>query len=168
MSKIKAVNFRSFKRKVSIYRSTFRKFINLLVKDTPRGIDRLTPKIEVEVWKEVDCLTCANCCKTMTPTYNTKDIKRIARHIKMTPEVFSKKYLRKDRDGDFVNKTQPCPFLNLKDNKCSIYTVRPDDCRGFPHLSKKKFVEYAHVHKQNIDLCPATFKMIEKMYEHYQ
>ena len=27
---------------------------------------------------------------------------------------------------------------------------------------KEKWSEYAHVHKQNIDYCPATFKMVEK------
>jgi Fe-S-cluster containining protein len=57
--------------------------------------------------------------------------------------------------------------LNLTDNKCSIYEVRPADCAGFPHLTKKKWIDYAHVHKQNIDYCPATFKMIEKIKAHF-
>jgi Fe-S-cluster containining protein len=46
---------------------------------------------------------------------------------------------------------------------CSIYEVRPADCSGFPHLAKRKMTEYMHVHKQNVDLCPATYKMVEKM-----
>ena len=62
-----------------------------------------------------------------------------------------------------MNTSNPCQFLNLEDNKCSIYEVRPVDCAGFPHLSKKKKVDYIHVHKQNIEYCPATFKMVEKM-----
>ena len=62
-----------------------------------------------------------------------------------------------------VNVNQPCQFLNLENNMCSIYAIRPVDCSGFPHLSKKKWIEYAHVHKQNIDYCPATLKMVEKM-----
>ena len=48
---------------------------------------------------------------------------------------------------------------------CNIYAVRPDDCAGFPHIKKRKFEDYAHVHKQNIDYCPATFKMVEKLVE---
>jgi translation initiation factor 2 alpha subunit (eIF-2alpha) len=31
----------------------------------------------------------------------------------------------------------------------------------------EKWVEYAHVHKQNIDYCPATFKMVEKLVERF-
>jgi hypothetical protein len=62
-----------------------------------------------------------------------------------------------------MNVKQPCQFLDLKTNMCSIYEVRPADCAGFPHLSKKKAVDYMHVHKQNIEYCPATFKMVEKL-----
>src|SRR5699024_8321459 len=76
-------------------------------------------------------------------------------------------WLRKDRNKDLVNKTEPCQFLNLADNKCSIYEIRPADCAGFPHLSKRKWTEYAHVHLQNIDYCPATFKMVDKLMVHY-
>lgn len=48
---------------------------------------------------------------------------------------------------------------------CSIYEFRPADCAGFPYLKKKKMVEYMHVHQQNINHCPATYKMVEKMME---
>lgn len=159
------VNFRSFSKKLSLYRKTFRSFLNKTEKNPPRGIDKLTPVIEKEVWKEIDCLSCANCCKKMTPTFTVQDLKRISAHFKQTPEEFRKKWLVKDRNKDLVNKTQPCQFLNLKDNKCSIYAIRPVDCSGFPHLAKKKWSEYAYVHKQNIDYCPATYKMVEKMME---
>lgn len=159
------VNFRSFRKKLSYYRKSFRSFLNKTEKNPPRGIDKLTPVIEKEVWQEIDCLSCANCCKKMTPTFTPQDLKRISAHFNETPEAFRKKWLVKDRNKDLVNKTQPCQFLNLKDNKCSIYAIRPVDCAGFPHLSKKKWSEYAHVHKQNIDYCPATFRMVEKMME---
>jgi len=159
------VNFRSFRRKLSIHRKSFRSFLNKSEKNPPKAVDKLTPVIEKEVWKEIDCLSCANCCKKMTPTFTEKDLKRISAHFKQTPEAFRKKWLVKDKNKDLVNKTQPCQFLNLKDNKCSIYAIRPEDCAGFPHLSKKKWIEYAHVHKQNIDYCPATYKMVEKMIE---
>lgn len=159
------VNFRSFRRKLSIHRKSFRSFLNKSEKNPPKAVDKLTPVIEKEVWKEIDCLSCANCCKKMTPTFTEKDLKRISAHFKQTPEAFRKQWLVKDKNKDLVNKTQPCQFLNLKDNKCSIYAIRPEDCAGFPHLSKKKWIEYAHVHKQNIDYCPATYKMVEKMIE---
>jgi len=161
---MQAVNLRSFKQKARHHKKTFRQFLTKIEKHPPRGLDTLTAALEPQVWKEVDCLTCANCCKTMTPTYTKTDIKRIAAHFKVTPKAFSDKWLKYDKkDNDWQNKTEPCQFLNLKDNKCSIYEVRPADCAGFPHLPKKKMVEYMHVHKQNIEFCPATYKLVEKM-----
>ncbi len=158
------VNLRSFRQKVRHRKRSMRTFLTKLEKNPPRGLDKMTAAVEGEVWKEVDCLTCANCCKTMSPTYTPKDIKRIAAHLKMTADEFKKKYLYKERStGDWLNTQQPCQFLNLKDNKCSIYAIRPVDCAGFPHLPKRRMVDYMHVHKQNVEYCPATFKMVEKM-----
>lgn len=159
----KLFTYLSFRRKLVKNRKAFRSFLTKSEKNPPKGIDKLTQQIEPEVWQEVECLTCANCCKKMTPTFTAKDLKRISAHFQMTPEAFKEKWLEKDKNKDWVNVNQPCQFLNLKDNKCSIYEIRPEDCAGFPHLSKRKWEQYAHVHKQNIDYCPATFKMVEKM-----
>ncbi|MBL0146230.1 MAG: YkgJ family cysteine cluster protein [Chitinophagaceae bacterium] len=100
----------------------------------------------------------------MTPTYTTEDIKRISAHFGQTPKQFKDQWLKFDKkEKDWQNKIQPCQFLNLRDHKCSIYEIRPLDCSGFPHLPKKKMVDYIHVHKQNIEYCPATYAMVEKM-----
>jgi Fe-S-cluster containining protein len=126
-------------------------------------MDALAKKIDAEVWQDIDCLTCANCCKTMTPTFTKADIKRISGFLKMTSKEFYDKWLEKDTDnGDIVNKKQPCQFLN-KDNKCSIYEVRPADCSGFPHFKKKDILDYTHVFNENLHRCPATLKWVEKM-----
>ena len=162
---MQTVNLRSFRQKVRFHKKGLKNFLTRLGKNPPPGLHKLVVTLEKEVWEDVDCLSCANCCKTMSPTYTQADIKRISKHLNQTTEEFTKKYLRKDRVGDMLNKTEPCQFLNLKDNKCSIYAVRPLDCSGFPHLHKKKMVDYLHVHKQNIECCPATYKLVEKMQE---
>ena len=160
------VNLRSFKQKVRHNGKQLKSFLRKIEKNTPKGLDQLTQKISPLVWKEIDCLSCANCCKTMSPTFTPTDIKRISSHFEMTPAAFKEKYLEYDKkDKDWLNKLQPCQFLNLKTNKCNIYDIRPADCAGFPHLTKRKMTEYMHVHKQNIELCPATYKMVEKMQE---
>ena len=77
-----------------------------------------------------------------------------------------RKWLKKERGtGKWLNKTTPCQFLDQETNMCHVYEVRPADCAGFPHLTKKRMLDYIHIHKQNLDECPATFKMIEKMNE---
>ncbi|MGZ8553744.1 MAG: YkgJ family cysteine cluster protein [Chitinophagaceae bacterium] len=164
MNEMKPVNLRSFKKKVSHTKRSFRKFLTKLEKTPPKGLTNLTIALEREVWQEVDCLSCANCCKTMTPTFNKADLKRISAHFGQTVEEFQKQWLYKERkkDGDWLNKKQPCQFLNLQDNKCSIYAIRPADCAGFPHLPRK-LKDYVHVHKQNLEYCPATYRLVEKM-----
>lgn len=166
MSKIPPVNLRSFKAKARHAKTGMRRYLSRLDKKAPRGLDARIATLEKEVWKEVDCLSCANCCKTMTPTYNPKDLKRISAHFNLTVDEFKAKYLKQERGGDrdWMNKVEPCQFLNLKDNKCSIYPIRPDDCAGFPHLSKK-FKDFVHIHKQNVEYCPATYRLVEKMME---
>lgn len=164
MKKPAPVNLRSFRSKVRVRRASMRRFLTKLEKEKPRGLTSKILHWEKEVWANTDCLSCANCCKTMTPTYTPRDLKRIAKHFKMSVTDFKKKWLKQERGGDrdWMNRDTPCPFLNLKDNKCSIYAIRPVDCAGFPHLSKK-FSDFVHVHKQNVDSCPATFALVEKM-----
>jgi Fe-S-cluster containining protein len=162
---MQAINLRTFKKKVKLNGRSLKRFLTKIEKATPRGLDGITAKLNPEVWKEIDCLSCANCCKTMTPTYTKQDIIRIAAHFNETPQEFKDKWLKLDKEGDWLNKKEPCQFLNLKDNKCSIYAIRPADCAGFPHLPRKRMVDYMHVHKQNIEYCPATYRLVEKMME---
>jgi uncharacterized protein len=160
------MNKRSFTAKVRHHKKAMRSFLNKVQKKDSPHLDALVEEISVEVWKEIECLSCANCCKVMTPTFTKEDIKRIAGHFSLTPTVFKETYLKYEKkDKDWQNKTQPCQWLDLSTNMCSIYEVRPADCAGFPHLTKKKVSEYVHVHKQNVEYCPATYRMVEKMME---
>ena len=163
------VNLFSFRKKVSLYKKYFNKYLRRVEKLKPAGLDDLAEQLNEEVWQEVDCLSCANCCKTMTPTFTYKDIRRIAKHLDMRPKDFKERWLKYEKkDKDWVNVKQPCQFLDLTTNMCSIYEVRPDDCAKFPHLTKKKMIDFIHVHQQNIAYCPATYKMVEKMMEKIQ
>ncbi|MBS1947682.1 MAG: YkgJ family cysteine cluster protein [Bacteroidetes bacterium] len=157
------VNLRSFKQITRHNKTRLRRFLTKLEKNLPRGLDTFKLAADKEVWKETNCLDCANCCKTMSPTYTKKDIARIAAFLGMNEKSFKEKWLYKDRAGDWLNKQQPCQFLDLKTNMCTIYKARPADCAGFPHHTKKKMTEYMHVYKQNIEFCPATYRLTEKL-----
>ena len=163
MTKRILFNLRSFRQKARHHKRSFRRFLTKFENNLPRNADEITARIEKEVWQEVNCISCANCCKVMSPTYTAADIRRIAAHKEMTTDEFKKKWLHKDRNGDWMNKSTPCQFLDLSTNMCSIYDVRPADCAGFPHLAKKRVKDYIHVHKQNIEFCPATYLLIEKL-----
>lgn len=159
------MNLKSFRAKAKRNKPALAKFLKKFDKKfIPQMHCKITLPANAEVWKTVDCLNCANCCKTMTPTYTPADLKRIAAHLKMSVPDIKSKWLMQDADnGDWVNTTQPCQWLNLKDNKCSIYEVRPLDCSGFPHHTKKRFDNYNHVYEENLDKCPATYALVEKI-----
>jgi uncharacterized protein len=157
------INLRRFRKKVAENKSAFRRFLTRLEKNPPRGLDKLAVESDLDMWKVTDCLSCANCCKTMSPTYTKQDLIRISAHVGMTTDQFKAKYLYKDNQGDWINKKQPCQFLNPDDNKCSIYAIRPRDCAGFPHHTRRRMIDYMHVFKQNIEYCPATYRVVEVM-----
>jgi len=158
------ISLKLFKLRVRRRKTALRSFLTKLEKNPPKKLDEITATVEKELWKEIDCLSCANCCKTMSPTFTPKDIKRISAHLHMTPAAFKEKWLYLDkRENDWMNKSQPCQFLDLSTNKCSIYEVRPADCAGFPHHTKRRMIDYMHVYKQNVEYCPATYKMVERM-----
>jgi Fe-S-cluster containining protein len=158
-------SLRTMRNKMKTNKSVLKRFLTKLEKNPPRGLDTIAVKTDMEVWQETDCLACANCCKTMTPTFTKTDILRISDHLGMTGDDFIKKYLYKDKEGDWLNRKEPCQFLNLQDNKCSIYEVRPRDCAGFPHHTRRRMIDYMHVFKQNVEYCPATYRLVERMKE---
>jgi Fe-S-cluster containining protein len=164
MKKPSSTLLRCFRAKARHHKTAYKRFLSRLEKKPLRGTQQLVFQIEKEVWAETDCLSCANCCKTMTPTYTPADLRRIAHHFGMTVDAVKKKWLKQERGGDrdWINRSTPCQFLNTQTNKCSIYAIRPLDCSGFPHLGRK-FLDFAHIHKQNLDSCPATFSLVEKL-----
>ena len=89
------------------------------------------------VFKELDCLECANCCKTTSPIFLQEDIGRISSYLKIKVGHFISKYLEMDEDGDFVLQKAPCVFL-AEDNKCKVYDVRPKACSEYPHTNRNE------------------------------
>jgi len=139
-----------------------RKFLEGLKKKPPNNLDYIVQDAHEEVFEAIDCLGCANCCKTTGPLYTEKDIERIARHLRMKPADFEAKFLRTDEDNDKVLQHLPCFFLN-DDNTCSIYDVRPKACREYPHTDRKKIYQINNLMIKNTVICPAAYEFVESM-----
>lgn len=130
------------------------------------AIDHYSRSLDKEAYTQIDCLQCANCCRTMTPTYRPSDIKRIASNFEMTTREFKDTFLKQNEDDkDWVNNNtgSPCHFLDLKNNFCTIYEIRPIDCAGFPHTQRRDFLLHNKAHKQNILYCPITYHVVQGM-----
>jgi uncharacterized protein len=137
-----------------------------LKKKKPKNLDEIVHQIHNEVWEEVDCLTCANCCKTLGPRLTNLDIERMGKALKLKTNQVIEKYLRIDEDGDLVFKMMPCPFL-LDDNYCLIYMARPKACREYPHTDRKKIIQVLNETAKNTFTCPAVFEVVERLKEKY-
>ncbi len=157
------VNLRSFKNLVSRNKKRLRSFLFRMERKAPRNLHLVTLQANELAWAKTDCMDCANCCKTMSPTYSQKDITRISKYLGMSRKSFTDKWLYKDNTGDWINKKQPCQFLDMKTNLCGIYEVRPRDCAGFPYHGTKKIKDYGHMYRQNVEFCPATNRLVEIM-----
>lgn len=139
-----------------------RKFLSQLKKKDARKVDSAFHAVHQEVFESMDCLACANCCKTTSPIFYQNDIERVAKALRMKPGDFIEKYLRVDEDNDYVLKSSPCPFLG-SDNYCRVYDDRPKACREYPHTDRKKMVQITELTFRNTMVCPAVYEMIERL-----
>lgn len=138
-----------------------KKLSKQLQKSKPKELDNQFHTLHDEVFKSVDCLKCANCCKTTSPIFRDVDIKRIAQHLRISEANFIEKNLKLDEDNDYVLKSSPCLFLQ-NDNTCSIYEVRPKACREYPHTDRKNMFQILDLSYKNSLICPAVARIFEK------
>ena len=138
------------------------RFFKSINKKKIRDLDNKVHDLHDEVFKKIDCLECANCCKSLGPRITDKDIERISKFLKIKSQVFINQHLIIDEEGDYVFKSMPCPFL-LPDNYCSIYEVRPKACREYPHTDRPKFLQIAKLTVLNSETCPAVYEILERL-----
>lgn len=137
-----------------------KELINRLKKSKPKKLDDVVHQLHDEVFDKIDCLACANCCKTTSPMFYERDIDRLSKHLKIKPSDFITQYLQIDEDGDYVLTTAPCPFLDYE-NYCTVYESRPTACREYPHTNRKRFYQILDLSLKNTEICPAVVDVFE-------
>jgi Fe-S-cluster containining protein len=142
-------------------------FLEKLRRRKPKNLDDVVHQFHYETFDHIDCLECANCCKTTSPIVIDRDIDRIAKHLKMRPSQMIEQYLQLDNDGDYVFRETPCPFL-MPDNYCMIYEVRPRACREYPHTDRVRFHQILKLTWRNTLVCPAVLEIVEELKEKYK
>ena len=134
---------------------SIKKVLTRLRKMRKGDVDKKVHHLHQEAFTKIDCLECANCCKTTGPLFTQKDIDSIAGNLRLTSNAFIKKYLRIDEDNDYVLQSVPCPFLG-KDNYCTIYEFRPKACQEYPHTDRVNQLGILKLTEKNISICPAV------------
>ena len=143
-----------------------KKLFAKLKKTRPAKLDDTFHDLHDEAFEHIDCLKCANCCKTTSPIFYDRDIDRLAKHLRIKPSQLVEKYLHIDGDGDYVLNSAPCPFLD-SENYCTVYESRPTACREYPHTNRKNMYQILDLTLRNTYVCPAVFEVVEKIKKQY-
>jgi len=139
-----------------------KKLFEKLKKIKPKNLDEVFEKHHDKAFETIDCLTCANCCKTTSPIFTPRDIERLSKRFKLKIAVFIERYLHLDQDNDYVLNAAPCPFLDAE-NYCLVYEDRPNACREYPHTNRKKMYQILDLTFKNTFVCPAVYQVVEEV-----
>lgn len=136
----------------------FRAFLQQEVE--PERLDAVVHALNREVAARIDCTACGNCCREIYPHFDPPDVTRLASGLGVS-EGELRRSLRPEDDGTLVFCTQPCPLL--KENKCTAYEHRPNDCRLYPHLDQEDFFGLSIGIIENYGTCPIIFNVYGRL-----
>ena len=139
-----------------------KKLLQRLKKQKPKDLDKTINELHDQAFEVIDCLECANCCKSISPSVQDNDIQKIAKTLKIKPSAVVSKYMLLDDENDYVMNTAPCPFL-MSDNCCEVYTSRPLACKGYPHTDRNKMSQILDLTLKNTMICPAVAYIFEEL-----
>ena len=125
-------------------------------------LDARVREITDDVWSQIDCTTCANCCRAYTTSVDDVDIARLAKRLEITTAEFGKRYIDGVIDGEKQLISKPCVFLG-DDNRCTVYDDRPKVCRDFPYLHKEDFVFRLLMMIENTSACPIVYNVWDRL-----
>jgi Fe-S-cluster containining protein len=89
-----------------------------------------------------DCSLCNLCCIDGILHLDESDIKKISKHLKISPKSLVEHYTNYNLKTGEIKINMPCSFL--KNNKCIIYQVRPEICRDYPVFVQNNDIVYVY------------------------
>ena len=116
-------------------------------------------RLSKPVTTQIDCTTCANCCRVLAPPLDQGDIQRLAQALGMSISSLQQTYLRQEDPGQW-ELPAPCPLLD--GNLCHVYDARPKPCRDYPHLHND-FRAHSMARIGDASICPIVFNVIQRM-----
>ncbi len=126
-------------------------------------VERKLKAIAQNVEKEIDCLECANCCRTATARLIDRDIDKVAKAAGMKRDRFLRECTEiSEEEGRILKRTEAgCIFLN--GNECLVYEGRPASCEDFPHLVRGpgSLMHRMWAMPERATYCPITYNTLE-------
>jgi uncharacterized protein len=123
-------------------------------------------RVAEEIESQIDCRSCANCCKVAETDVTRRDIARLARYLGVTEQAFIEEYTTtsafEQKEPILRRRDNGCIFLD--GNDCTIYDARPDTCRDFPHLIRGagSFESRMWQMVDRATYCPIVYNSLEQ------
>lgn len=160
-------HYQNMLSKARLEAADLRKRLKVLAsrKGLQKEVLRQAHRLHEEVFGEIDCLECANCCRELGPRILSPDIAPLAKALGLPPRQFEEEWIRLDEDGDKILKALPCPFLDGQ--VCAMYHDRPRSCRDYPHTADRDI--HKRLHRLGLDLsyCPAAWQIARQLLTHF-
>ena len=139
----------------------FRQFLRYRLPWSDCRLDDFVHVIARKVEAGIDCTQCANCCRVLEVSLDTEDLLRLADHLKRNAEQIDADYGGRGTLCERAFAESPCAFLC--ENRCSVYSVRPRDCRDYPHLGKPQFRDRMWQLLNHAEDCPIVFNTLQRL-----
>jgi Fe-S-cluster containining protein len=116
-----------------------------------------------------NCVRCpAYCCSYPRIPVTSSDVRRLARHLNLSPETVARKFTKKgEEDGEVILRHQPdktygtiCRFLDLETRRCTVYEARPAICREYPGTCRCGYYDFLSFERrvqEDPDWVPSTW-----------
>jgi len=127
-------------------------------------LDALVEEIAAEVVPQIDCTGCANCCRRLGLGLTPQDISAMARALHVSgAQVIARDvdFETARREGEWgMMRCSPCPLL--RNNRCTIYSYRPQACQIYPGLTPE-FLWSMDVVLEGARTCPIIFNVLGRL-----
>jgi uncharacterized protein len=132
-----------------------------------RHSDRRLRRFGEDIEAEIDCTQCANCCRVSEVGITDRDIDKLAKFIGVTREEFLRDSTQRDEANDLILKKTDAGCIFLKDNLCTVYEARPQNCANFPHLVRGTGSIASRMWQlvDRAEYCPIVYNWMEKVKE---
>jgi Fe-S-cluster containining protein len=132
-----------------------------------RHSDRRLRRFGEDIEAQIDCTTCANCCRVSEVEITDRDVDKLAKFLGMTREEFIRDSTQQSESGELILKRTESGCVFLEDNLCSVYEARPQNCANFPHLVRGTGSIASRMWRlvERAEYCPIVYNWMEKVKE---
>ena len=125
-------------------------------------VERRLKIISQEIENEIDCQSCANCCRVATVKLKERDVENLRHALHMRKGDFMRDCTDQNAEGLILKRNEKgCVFLD--GNLCTVYEDRPHACQDFPHLVRGEgsFISRMWEMPERAVYCPIAYNSLE-------